>query len=83
MARCLLTHMSVPHFFWPDALLTACYLINRLPSSSLNNQIPFTVLYPNKPLFHAPRKVFGSLCFVHNLEPRATKLLQHRLGVSS
>lgn len=41
MARCLLTNMSVPHSFWPDALLTACYLINRLPSSSINNQIPF------------------------------------------
>ena len=34
-ARTLLLHSYVPFRFWGDAVLTACYLINRMPSSIL------------------------------------------------
>ena len=34
-ARTLLVHRKVPKYFWHDAVLTACYLINRIISSVL------------------------------------------------
>ena len=36
-ARTLLLHHKVPQHFWGDAILSACYLINRMPSSVLHN----------------------------------------------
>ena len=39
-ARTILLHGNVPFRFWGDAVLTACYLINRMPSSVLHDQIP-------------------------------------------
>lgn len=48
--RTLLLHGHVPQTFWGDALLTACYLINRMSSSVLNNQIPHSILFPSQPL---------------------------------
>ena len=36
----LLIHGEVPEHFWGDAILTTCYLINRMPSSVLKNNIP-------------------------------------------
>ena len=34
-ARILLLYHKVPQRFWGDAILAACYLINRMPSSVL------------------------------------------------
>ena len=39
-ARTLLLHHKVSQRFWRDAILAACYLINRMPSSFLHDQIP-------------------------------------------
>ena len=36
-ARTLLLHHKVPQRFWEDAILVACYLINRMPSSVLHD----------------------------------------------
>nr|KYP72342.1 Retrovirus-related Pol polyprotein from transposon TNT 1-94 [Cajanus cajan] len=58
--RTLLLHGHVPQPFWDDVVLTACYLVNRMPSSVLNNQIS--------------HRVFGSTCFVHNHSPGLDKL---------
>ena len=35
--RTLLLHYDVPFRFWGDAVLIACYLIKRMPSSVLHN----------------------------------------------
>ncbi|XP_073224857.1 uncharacterized protein [Cicer arietinum] len=55
-------------------LLTACYLINRRPSSVLDGNIPHSVLFPHTPLHPLPPRAFGSTCFVHNLSPDLDKL---------
>ena len=86
VTRSLLFTHNVPKNFWGDALLTAGYLINRLPSKFLNFQSPhekLVSLFPSVRFFsNLPLKVFGCVAFVHNisenlgkLEPRATKCM--------
>ena len=77
--RSLMFHMNVPKKFWSQGVLTATYLINRLPSKVLAFKSPYETLKGRRiDLSHL--KVFGSTCFVHNqpfhrdkLDPRATK----------
>jgi hypothetical protein len=62
--RALILQNNVPKKFWSDAILTATYLINRLPSPSLNNLSPLEILKGRKiDLEHI--RVFGCTCFVH------------------
>ena len=70
----LLLHHKVPQRFWGDAILVDCYLINRMPSSILHDQIPHSILLPNQPLFCLPPHVFGCVCFIHILIPGQDKL---------
>ena len=65
----LLLHANVPIRHWGDAVLTACFLINRMPSSSIKNKIPHSILFPKETLFHVDPRIFGCTCFVHNLSP--------------
>ena len=37
----ILYHAKIPLQFWDDAFQTACYLINRLPTSTIKNLSPF------------------------------------------
>ncbi|KAJ9672937.1 hypothetical protein PVL29_026268 [Vitis rotundifolia] len=73
-ARTILLHSNVPFRFWGDAVLTACYLINRMPSSVLHDRIPHSLLFPDQPLYFLPPRVFGCTCFVHILTPGQDKL---------
>ena len=67
----------VPKYFWGDAILTAAYLINRMPSRVLNFQTPLSVLQKSYPQCHLvsniPLRVFGYSTFVHNLTPHRSK----------
>ena len=74
VTRALKFHMRVPKSYWNDAILTACHLINSMPSTVLGGQIPYTVLSPDAPLFHPPTKIFGCVRYVHILGPRSDKL---------
>ena len=58
-AHTLLLHHKVPQRFWGNTILPGCYLINRMPSSVLYDQIPHFVLLPNQPLFCLPPCIFG------------------------
>ncbi|KAJ9707614.1 hypothetical protein PVL29_002586 [Vitis rotundifolia] len=55
-------------------LLHTYYLINRMPSSILHDQIPYSLLFPTQPLYFLPPRVFGCTCFVHTLTPGQDKL---------
>ncbi|KAL0434406.1 UNVERIFIED_CONTAM: Retrovirus-related Pol polyprotein from transposon RE2 [Sesamum latifolium] len=61
------------------AILTATFIINRLPTSVLQWKSPYEVLY-NKPVDYSMLKVFGCLAFAINLQPYKTKFakLAHR-----
>ncbi|XP_077215893.1 uncharacterized protein LOC143850536 [Tasmannia lanceolata] len=46
ITRTIMFQMRVPKVYWGDAVLTACFLGNRLPSSVLSGETPFSILYP-------------------------------------
>ncbi|GJW76284.1 putative RNA-directed DNA polymerase [Tanacetum coccineum] len=62
VARCLMFQGGIPLRFWTECVLTATYLINRLPSSVLNGKSPYDMIYNSCPkLSHI--RMFGCLCF--------------------
>jgi hypothetical protein len=65
----------VPKSYWGDTLLTATYLINRMPSRVLEFKIPLEVLSPPfSSLKGVSLKVFGCVCFVHVYNPTRSNL---------
>ncbi|GJX96017.1 ribonuclease H-like domain-containing protein [Tanacetum coccineum] len=76
VVRSLLFQARLPPEYWVEALLTAAYLLNILPSTSINNDIPYTKLF-NKPTSYNHLRTFGCLCYPytfppHKLAPRTT-----------
>ena len=58
-AQALLFQMNVPKHISADKVSTACFFINRMPSSILNwGTPPYHELFPNKPLLPIDHKVF-------------------------
>ena len=79
-------HMNVPKYLWRDAILTSCYLINRMPTRVLHYETPLQTLkhiFPNTRLTSdLPLKIFGCTVFVHvpahfrsKFDPRAEKCI--------
>ncbi|WZZ36046.1 hypothetical protein YC2023_019447 [Brassica napus] len=63
VARSMMFHTNVPKRFWGDAVVSACYLINRIPTKVLQDISPFQVLNKIKPQIDHLR-VFGCVCYV-------------------
>lgn len=61
-----LIHGEVPQHFWGYVILIACYIINQVSSSILNNKISHSILFAYAPLHPISLKVFRSTRFVHN-----------------
>ncbi|PKU64958.1 Retrovirus-related Pol polyprotein from transposon TNT 1-94 [Dendrobium catenatum] len=76
ITRTLLIASGLPNSFWTDALSTANYLINRLPSKTIALQTPFQKLYNNPPDYDNLR-TFGCLCYPW-LQPYAKDKLSPR-----
>jgi hypothetical protein len=84
VARALCFTNKVPIYLWGEAILTATYLINRMPSRVLNFKTPLQVFTNCNPISRLsstlPLKNFGCTAFVHihdhnrgKLDPRARK----------
>lgn len=69
-ARTLMLHSAAPVQFWPEAVATAAYLINRSPTRVLGNDIPFTKWYDMEPLLDHLR-TFG--CIGYCVVPAALR----------
>ena len=72
----------MPLSYWGEALTTAAYLINRVPSSSIDFQTPFQalskmVVSPTIP--NLPPHVFGCVVFVHLYQHQRNKLTPRAL----
>jgi hypothetical protein len=73
----LLAHSHLSNRYWVDAFLTSVYLINRLPTPTLENESPFSKLHQKEPNYQQ-LKVFGCKCYpllrplgLHKLEFRS------------
>nr|GMD29358.1 uncharacterized protein LOC109148506 [Ipomoea batatas] len=58
--------------FWGECVLHVAYIINRLPSAAINNQVPYQILIKKVPQYQHLR-VFGCLAYVTTIGPK-TKL---------
>ncbi|RDX97468.1 hypothetical protein CR513_19755, partial [Mucuna pruriens] len=78
VARALLFQMYVPNVYWGEVVLTAAYLINRLPTRVLNGISPIKHMlsfFPSSPLILSlPSRVFGCVTFVHSHNPHCEEL---------
>ena len=77
---------NVPKLFWGEAVLTAAYLVNRMPSRVLKFQTPCQTLLKSFPTTRlisiVPPKIFECSVFVHinqqhrsKLDPRSLKCI--------
>jgi len=72
-ARSMLSGAELGQEFWAKAVDTACYLVNRSPSSALEDKTPQEVWTGKKPsLSHL--RVFGCDAYVHVPKEKRTKL---------
>ena len=76
MGLSLLSHASMPLRFWDEAYLSACYLINRLPSRVIGNLSPMENLFQTNPDYTSLR-TFGCACWP-NMRPYNTHKLAFR-----
>ena len=78
IAQSLLFQMHMPKHFWANVVSnvvsTACFFINRMPSSILGWATPVQTLFPHKSLFPIEPQVFGYTCFVQDVHPHVSKL---------
>ncbi|KAI3698877.1 hypothetical protein L2E82_42770 [Cichorium intybus] len=78
VTRSLLFSSLAPNHLWGEAVLTAAYLINRMPSRVIGFRTPhhvFRSLFPHsRNSSDLPLKVFGCTSFVHNHSPNCSKL---------
>ncbi|RVW53554.1 Retrovirus-related Pol polyprotein from transposon TNT 1-94 [Vitis vinifera] len=85
VVRASLIAAKTPISYWEEAITSAAYLINRVPSSAINFQTPLqaltnVVVAPTVP--NLPPRVFGCVAFVHLHKHQRTKLTSHALQYS-
>lgn len=75
--RTLMFEASLPPSFWPDALATSTYLLNRRPCRPRHNSTLFELLFGTPPDY-AHLRVFGCLCY-----PNTAATAPHKLASRS
>lgn len=73
MARCLLEQSGLGIEMWAEALNTAVYIINRLPSTALGGMTPFRAMF-GKDCGMDHLRVFGCRAYVQEYDANRKKL---------
>ena len=73
-ARSMIAHAALPNIFWAEAISTAAYVRNRLPTTALKeNETPYERWYGRKPdVSHL--RVFGCMAYAHVPDSERRKL---------
>eukprot|EP00253_Pinus_taeda_P021482 PITA_21482 len=66
-ARCMLSNAGLPKELWTEAVATACYVINRSPSTAIDCKVPQEV-WTGHPCDYSKLRVFG--CDAYALVPK-------------
>jgi hypothetical protein len=72
-SRSMLSGVGLGQEFWAEAVGITCYLVNRSPSSVLDDKTPHEVWYGKKPSLQHLR-VFGCDAYVHVPKENRSKL---------
>ncbi|KAH9680676.1 hypothetical protein KPL71_026642 [Citrus sinensis] len=77
--RCMLSNAGLGKEFWAEAVVYACHLINRLPSTAIEGRTPMEMWTGKPATDYDSLHVFGSTAYYHvkesKLDPRAKKAL--------
>ncbi|RDX86551.1 hypothetical protein CR513_32098, partial [Mucuna pruriens] len=73
----LLLSANVPTNHWGEIVLIACFLINRMPSASLANQIPHSILFPIDKMYHVPLKSLVVYVVINFLQEQSNVFLRY------
>lgn len=71
----LLSHASLPVTFWSYAFATAVYLINRMPTTTLNLSSPYELIFHKMPNY-TKLKIFGFYVILGFVHIHLTNLIQ-------
>lgn len=72
-ARTMLSHAKLPKTYWAEAVATAAYIQNRLPTSVLKQETPYQRWYGKQPNV-SHMKVFGCVAYAHVPDAERRKL---------
>jgi hypothetical protein len=73
-ARSMLKAKGLPGWFWGEAIVTAVYILNRVPCAVVEGgRTPFKGWYGRRPSIHYLR-VFGCVVYVKDTKPNLKKL---------
>ena len=63
-ARSMIAHAGLSNCYWAEAVATAAYVKNRMPSTAIKDQTPYEQWYGRKPNVRN-LKVFGCIAYAH------------------
>jgi hypothetical protein len=73
MARALLKQRQLPAKFWGEAVTIAVYLLNRAPTTSLDDKTPYEAWHGRK-LTVDHLRTFGCVICAKDMRPQLKKL---------
>ncbi|XP_063941175.1 uncharacterized protein LOC135149402 [Daucus carota subsp. sativus] len=72
LSRALRFQSGLPLMYWGDCVMSAVYIMNRLPTAALNHKVPYELLF-KEAVDYTEFRVFGCLAMVANPEPTSDK----------
>nr|GFB18611.1 putative ribonuclease H-like domain-containing protein [Tanacetum cinerariifolium] len=68
---------KIPKRFWGEPIVTAAYIINRLPSKVIKNKTPYELVWNEEPKYEDLR-IFGCLDYFKNTNNKGDKFEEKR-----